>query len=427
MNDVSRLTEVEYFEKSVLATAFRYQQVRSQFRLDPEHFEDERHGAIASRLLSDVSFDHKQLISESVKSPEVYGDYEFIKQIGFMNPPSDKSFMFDQMQVLEHYKQRELAKAIDDYTQEQSAENRVVIRNRIDQLEKIELSQSDGKLDILSKIFKSLYEEQGTAVIKTGIDSLDHLITGMEPAQFNLIAARPSMGKTALALQVARNMEAENEDMEILFFSLETTEMNVTQRILSNMTDVNLMKFKQPKEMMTMEDIDKVLSAIELYNASNIKIYDDARVTPNTVRAAVSNIPKDKTGVIFIDYIQLMDADTKHREKRHILEEVSREMKIIAKEMDVTIIALSQLSRASDARQDKRPVLSDLRETGQLEQDANIVAFCYRDDYYFRDESEGRKDNDAVDLEIIIAKNKDGPTGTAVTKFYKETQRIVGR
>ncbi|GAB3061113.1 DnaB-like helicase C-terminal domain-containing protein [Salinicoccus sesuvii] len=426
MNDISRFTEVEYFEKTVLATAFKYQQIRSQFKLEPEHFEDDRHGAIASRLLSDSSFDYKQLISESVKSPATYGDYEFVKQIGFMNPPSEKSFTFDQTQVLEQYKQRELAKTIDDYTRVQSAENRIRLRNRIDQLEKIELSQGIGKLDTLSHIFKSLYEEKDTAVIKTGLNPLDHLITGMEQGQFNLIAARPSMGKTALALQVARNMEEENKNIEILFFSLETTEMNVTQRILSNMTNVNLMKFKQPKEMMTMEDIDKVLSAIELYNESSIKIYDDARLTPNAVRAAASNVPVDKTGVIFIDYIQLMDADTRHREKRHILEEVSRELKVIAKEMNVTIIALSQLSRASDGRQDKRPVLSDLRETGQLEQDANIVAFCYRDDYYFGNGG-GQRENGAVDLEIIIAKNKDGPTGTAVATFYKETQRIIGR
>lgn len=423
MNDIPNFTDVEYFEKTVLFKALNYPETRKQLRLEPEYFSDQRHSAIAERLLSDLGFDKHQLISEAVKAPNVYGDYEFVQQIAFLDIPTNKGFMADQEQVLEHYKRRELAKAIEEYTNEQNLEKRMDIRNIIDHLEKIDLVQGDKKLDTLAEIFNSLYEKEATTIIKTGINSLDDLIAGFEPGQLNLIAARPSMGKTALALQMSRNMQ--NENTEVIFFSLETTELNVTQRILSNMTGVDLRKFKSPSENMTNDDIDKVIAAIELYHKANIKIIDDARVTPNKVRAAANNIPEGKDGILFIDYIQLMDADTKnHKERRSVIEEVSRELKIIAKDMDVTIVALSQLSRASDNRQDKRPVLSDLRESGQLEQDANIVAFCYRDDYYIREESTDTSNGEGADMEIIVAKNKDGPIGTALTQFYKTVQRI---
>ncbi|WP_051682958.1 DnaB-like helicase C-terminal domain-containing protein [Salinicoccus luteus] len=421
MNDFSRFTEVEYFEKTVLAKALHFPALRRRLRLEPEYFENEKHGALATRLLSDPEFDKQQLISESVKSPEVYGDYEFVKQIVYMDVPTDKGFMFDQEQVAEHYKHRELDKAIKQYTNEPGLAGRMYIRNRIDKLEKIDLVQEDRKCDTLKNIFDSLYNEDSASIIKTGLASLDSLISGVSSKQLILVGARPSMGKTALALQMAQNMQSEQN--EIIFFSAETTEISVTQRILAASTGVNLTKFKEPSRMMTNEEIDKVIDGIKCYQASNIKIMDDASVTTNRVKTAANNIPEGRRGIIFIDYIQLMQSDVRLRDRRAELEEVSRELKIIAKDMDVTIIALSQLSRANDARQDKRPVLSDLRETGQLEQDADMVFFCHREDYYIRN---GGNPSEGSRMEIIVAKNKDGPTGTALTTFQRHNQTISG-
>lgn len=419
MNDIANFTEVQYFEKTVLAKALQFPQTRQQLRLEPEYFDDKRHGAIANKLISDLSFDKQQLISEAIKAPDIYGDYEFVKQIAFLDIPTDKGFLGDQEQVLIHYKRREIAKTIDDYTQEPTIENSMLIRNRIDHLEQIDLLQSDKKLDTLSEIFNSLYEKDTTTIIKSGIDSIDRVITGFEPGQLNIIAGRPSMGKTALALQMALNMADENT--QVIFFSLETTEINLTHRLLSNMSGVHLTKFKEPSKSMTNEDIDRVIAAIEIYHAANVKVIDDARVSPNRIRAEANNIPTGMNGIIFIDYLTLMKSDTQHREKRFEVEEISRELKIIAKEMNVTINALSQLSRGVESRQDKRPLMSDLRESGQIEQDAHLVVLCYRDDYYMRDEEDV---SDGGQLEVIIAKNKDGPTGTALTQFYKTTQRI---
>lgn len=419
MNDIANFTDVEYFEKTVLAKALQFPETRKQMRLAPEYFDDKRHGAIANKLLSDLAFDKQQLISEAVKAPNVFGDYEFVKQIAFLDVATDKGFLFDQEQVLNHYKRREIAKTIDVYTQEPNFENSMTMRNRIDQLEQIDLVQNDKKLDTLSEVFNSLYEENVTTIIKSGIESMDRFIS-FEPAQVNIIAGRPSMGKTALALQVALNVE--NENTQVLFFSLETSEIKLTHRILSNMAGVHLEKFKHPSKSMTNSDIDKVIAAIELYHSANIKIIDDARVTPNRVRAEANNIPSGMNGIIFIDYLTLMKSDNKHSDKRHEVEEISRELKIIAKEQNVTINALSQLSRGPESRQDKRPLMSDLRESGQVEQDADIIALCYRDDYYLRDEEENA--SDGGQLEIIIAKNKDGATGTALTKFYRKVQRV---
>ncbi|MDB0581340.1 DnaB-like helicase C-terminal domain-containing protein [Salinicoccus roseus] len=421
MNDLSRFTEVEYFEKTVLAKALHFPHLRRQLRLEPEYFENDKHGAVAARLLNDPAFDKQQLISESVKSPEVYGDYGFVKQIAYMDVPTDKGFMFDQEQVAEHYKHRELQRAIEQYTNAPGPAGRMNIRSRIDKLEKIDLVQEDSKHDTLNTIFHSLYSEASTTITKTGVASLDRIISGVSPKQLILVGARPSMGKTALALQMAQNMQSEQN--EIIFFSAETTEVSVTQRILATLTGVNLTKFKEPSRMMTSEEIDKVIDGIKSYHFSNIKIKDDATVTPNKVRAAANTMPEGKRGVIFIDYIQLMQSDVRQRDRRTELEEISRELKIIAKDMDVTIIALSQLSRANDARQDKRPVLSDLRETGQLEQDADMVFFCHREDYYVRN---GASPSEDSRMEIIVAKNKDGPTGTAHATFQRHNQRIYG-
>ncbi|WP_342387197.1 DnaB-like helicase C-terminal domain-containing protein [Salinicoccus bachuensis] len=424
MNDLSRFTEVEYFEKTVLAKALNFPNLRRRLRLEPGYFENEKHAALAARLLNDPEFDKQQLISESVKAPEVYGGYEFVKQIAYMEVPTDKGFMFDQEQVLEHYKHRELDKAIERYMNAPTPASRMDIRNRIDKLEKVDLVQADGKRDTLKTIFNSLYNEDSTTIIKTGLVSLDRLISGVSPKQLILVGARPSMGKTALALQMAQNMQSEQN--EIIFFSAETTEVSVTQRILATLTGVNLTKFKEPSRMMTNEEIDKVIDGIKCYHASSIKIMDDSTVTPNKVRTAANNIPEGRQGIIFIDYIQLMQSDDGLRDRRAELEEISRALKVIAKDMNVTIIALSQLSRASDVRQDKRPVLSDLRETGQLEQDADMVFFCHREDYYIRNGGDPSGSTEGSRMEIIVAKNKDGPTGTALTTFRRHDQMISG-
>ncbi|WP_017548627.1 DnaB-like helicase C-terminal domain-containing protein [Salinicoccus carnicancri] len=419
MNEIANFTDVEYFEKTVLAKALLFPELRKQLRLLPEYFDDNRHGAIANKLQSDLAFDKHQLISEAVKLPEVYGNYDFVSQIAFLDIPTDKGFIGDQEQVLKHYKHREIAKTMDAYTQDPSFDNSMAMRNKIDHLEQIDLEQGDKKLDTLAQVFDSLYEENATTIIKTGIDAVDNLIS-FEPAQVNIIAGRPSMGKTALALQMALNVA--DETTQVIFFSLETSEIKLTHRILSNMSGVHLEKFKQPSKSMTNEDIDKVIAAIEIYHGANIKIIDDARVSPNHIRAEANNIPEGMNGVIFIDYLTLMKSDNKHHDKRQEVEEISRELKIIAKEQNVTINALSQLSRGPESRQDKRPLMSDLRESGQVEQDADIVALCYRDDYYLRDEEENP--SEGSQLEVIISKNKDGATGTALTQFFKTTQRI---
>lgn len=429
MNDAASFTDVEYFEKTVLAKALQFPESKKKLRLSPEHFADERHGAIASRLLNDITFDKQQLISESVKSPDVYGDYEFVKQIAFLDIVNANGFLFDQEQVLEHYKRREISKVMNDYNNDPNIENRVAIRHRIDQLESIDLVQRDKKLEVISEIFESFHGTKKSKIIKTGLRNLDSLITGFETGQFNVIAGRPSMGKTALALQMALNIAS--DDTIVLFFSMETREINLTRRILSNMTGVHLEKFKEPEKYMTNEDIDKATAGLELYYNTNIKIIEDAQVTPNRVRSEINNLPDDKNVVVFIDYLQLMGTDSNRRHDNENIRvgEISRELKKITQDIDVTINALSQLSRSVEARQDKRPLMSDLRESGQIEQDAFLIALCYREDYYLRKEAGEDADRSPTkndELEIIIAKNKDGKTGTALTQYYMTTQKIYG-
>ena len=205
--------------------------------------------------------------------------------------------------------------------------------------------------------------------------------------------------------------------------SLETHEKSLTRRLLSNISRVDLHKFKDPYERMTTDEIQRVLEAINVYHDLPTRIRVESKFTPNNIRQIARTAdPKQKTFII-IDYLQLMKTDGRPNTRFDEVSEISRELKMIAQEYPhISIIALSQLSRAVESRNDKRPMMSDLRESGQLEQDANIIMMLYRDDYYNPPEDINPKS--ASPLEVIVAKNKDGMVGTAELDFYKNIQKI---
>ena len=187
------------------------------------------------------------------------------------------------------------------------------------------------------------------------------------------------------------------------------------------MAGVNLSKFTFVKAL-TNEDIDKIITQIDRYSRMDLKVIDQAKVKPSTIRRMMAN-KTDKQKVIVIDYIQLMSSDIKTSDRRLEIESISRDLKILAKETDAVIIVLAQVKREVEQRQDKRPMMSDLKEAGGLEQDADIISFLYRDDYYNPPEIPDTLGKSEV--ECIIAKNKDGATGTTKFDFYKKVQRFT--
>lgn len=416
--------ETMYFEKLILGKLIKFKELRSEFRLEPEYFEDRRHANIANMILRHPEFTYEELLSSAVESPDVYGGYDFVNDIAsieiieIVNP---KSFRNDQEKTLEHYKLREIDKKIQEYQAAKSLETVQSINAEIDRLNKLTINDNGTKTEVLKDMFNSLFEEGSIPIIKTQFNDLDNVIDGIEMNQLNIIAARPSMGKTAFALQMAMNLQ--NDNTEVIFCSAETTEKAVTRRIISNLSGIPLNKFKDPTNLMTIDDIDKVTAAIGLYSKMNIKIFDNAIFTPNKIRALVQGMSADTEKVVFIDYMQLMQSDTKKSSSFDEVTDISRELKILSNEVpNLTIFALSQLSRAVEARNDKRPNMSDLRQSGQIEQDANMIMFLYRDDYYNRDEESSNPNQS--ELEVIVGKNKDGPQGTANVTYYRDTQRM---
>lgn len=421
MSRISDLTETQYFEKLVLAKAIQFEDVRSDFMISPDYFQDARHGNIANIILQNRDFTYEQLITQAVQNPETIGDYDFIRQIIDMEIVSKHSFIWEQEQILKAYKIREIDKKVSEYQNTKNDETIQSINSEIENLNKLQVSRDNKKKNTLMKVFDSLFNESEDPVIKTKFDDLDNLIDGIEANQLNVIAARPSMGKTAFALQMAMNIQSENN--EVIFCSAETKDIKLTRRILSNLSKVPMHKFKSPSNFMTMDDIDNVTSAIGYYSNMNLTVEDDAIFTPNKIRQLVQGKDEHKNKIVFIDYLQLMHSDSKgFMNDTERISEISRQLKILTSDIpNLTIIALSQLNRGVEARMDKRPNMGDLRSSGQIEQDAEMIMFLYREDYYNRPEDL----NTAVsELEVILAKNKDGKQGTAFVKYYKDIQRL---
>ena len=263
--------------------------------------------------------------------------------------------------------------------------------------------------DILVDSFEELQELYNNKKHVTGVPSgfadLDDLTAGFHKSELILIAARPAMGKTAFALNIATNA-ATKYNVPVVVFSLEMSQIQCANRILCSQAMVDSSKYA--KGDIKDEDWEKlVIASGELSDSAGIFIDDTAGITIAEIRAKCRKLKLEKNiGLVVIDYLQLIQGSGRASSREQEIAEISRSLKLLAKEINVPVIALSQLSRAPEARTDHRPMLQDLRESGSIEQDADVVMFIYRDDYY---NPQSEQTNIA---EIIIAKNRSGPVGT---------------
>ena len=263
--------------------------------------------------------------------------------------------------------------------------------------------------DVLVETFAQLEQlynqKQAVTGVPTGFLDLDHRTSGLHKSDLVLIAARPAMGKSAFAINIAANA-ALRAKTPVIIFSLEMSKEQVVSRILSSeaMVDSNKIRTGKIEE----DDWGKLAGSLGSLSEAEIYIDDTPGISITEIRAKCRKLKLEKDiGLVVIDYLQLIQGTGKRNSSREQeISEISRSLKILAKELDVPVIALSQLSRAAEARPDHRPMLSDLRESGAIEQDADIVMFLYRDDYYNQD---SEKKNIA---EVIIAKHRAGATGT---------------
>ncbi len=273
----------------------------------------------------------------------------------------------------------------------------------------------DANIDFLEEKQKNKSLVTG---VPTGFTLLDNLTSGLQNSDLLILAARPSMGKTALALNIARNA-AVDAGVPVAIFSLEMSKEQLSLRRLCAEASIDSARLRSG--FFSMEDWERVTDAAGVLSAAPIFIDDSASLSALEVRAKARRLKMDKNiGLIVIDYLQLMQgrADAERRDLE--ISEISRGLKALAKEINIPVLALSQLNRMLEQRNDKRPRLSDLRESGALEQDADVVAFIYRDEVYNKEETNPRKGI----AEVILAKQRNGPTGEVLMAFLSAYTRF---
>ncbi|MCP4747122.1 MAG: replicative DNA helicase [Desulfobacteraceae bacterium] len=254
--------------------------------------------------------------------------------------------------------------------------------------------------------------------VPTGYTRLDHMTSGLQPSDLVIIAARPSMGKTAFALNMARNA-AVDANIPVAIFSLEMSKEQLSMRLLGSEARVDSQRLRGG--FLNREDWNRITDAASVLSEAPIFIDDSPDISATSIRTKSRRLKMDKgLGMVIVDYLQLMKGKSSTERRDLEISEISRSLKLLAKEINVPVIALSQLNRKLEERSDKRPLLSDLRESGALEQDADVVAFIYRDEVYNKDGANPNKGT----AEIIVSKQRNGPVGTVNLTFLNSHTRF---
>jgi replicative DNA helicase len=264
-------------------------------------------------------------------------------------------------------------------------------------------------VDRIDQLFRSKSSITG---VSSGFADLDDKTSGLQPSDLVIIAGRPSMGKTSFAMNIAENA-AVGHKVPVAVFSMEMPGSQLAMRMMSSLGRINAHRMRTGK--LDDDDWPRLTSAVSLLNEAPIFIDDTAGLTPLDLRARARRIKREHgLGMIIVDYLQLMQSGASEENRATEISNITRSLKGLAKELNVPVIAMSQLNRSVEQRNDKRPVMSDLRESGAIEQDADVILFIYRDEVYNPDSPDKGK------AEIIIGKQRNGPIGTVTLTFLGE-------
>ena len=351
--------------------------------------------------------------------------------------PTAANVEFYTQIVLEKSTRRKLIKTSTNIVKNAYQEDET-IANVLDTAERDILSVSEGRnkagfipiRDVLHDAYESLEERSKNngevTGIATGYIGLDRMTSGLHADELIILAARPSVGKTAFVLNIAKNV-AVNLNETVAIFSLEMGAESLVERIICSHASINAGHLKTGK--LTDEEYTQYFVATGVLAEAPIYIDDTPGIRVSEIRAKCRRLKQERNnlGLVVIDYLQLIEGNGKESRQQEV-SEISRNLKKLAKELKVPVIALSQLSRGVEQRQDKRPIMSDIRETGSIEQDADIVAFLYRDDYYRQEPDENGQVPEVEPnstIEVIIEKNRSGPRGTVELNFMKEFNKFT--
>lgn len=358
---------------------------------------------------------------------ESVGDISYISELA-CSVPSTANFSFYQDTVKAYDRKRKAAsiaarlqKEIVDGDIEKTVQNGI---QALMQLADYTDDADDGDIkSTLIELYHDCEQDLGEITgIASGFSKLDSLTGGFQPSDLIVIGARPSVGKTAFALNICLN--AVEKDI-VLLFSLEMSKKQMVKRAVGLHGNVQSIKLRNPRRFFGKQDWENYSSSIGCMSGKNFEVFDKAGMDIHYIRSMVRKVRRargeEKRILVIIDYLQLIASTQKQQNRQAEISEISRELKHLARDLNVCVIALSQLSRGVENRQDKHPMLSDLCESGQIEQDADVIAFLYRDDYYYADTEKKNV------MEVIVAKQRNGPIGTIELSFQKETGCFLDR
>lgn len=409
------INEQYEIESTVIASLLKKPDLLEKLRIKPYMFQDEYFKGFMEYILDQGKVDLNEIYLKSIKDKEFLNN-NVIGQLYKTDFIGYGFFERYQQDLLQNYQIIKANQLADDFKQSATPETFNEMVEQLKDLTSITTKKEDGTQRYAKQLVEDLYSDEPVERVKTKYQLMDYKIGGFEPSQLIVIAARPSVGKTGFALNMLWNIAKQGHQTS--FFSIETTGKNVLQRLLATITGIELNRIKNVQDL-TPDELTQLTGAVDQILKLGININDDSTTTPQDIRSQAMK-QSDKPQVIFIDYLQLMETDT-NVDRRVAVEKISRDLKIIANETGAIIVVLSQLNRGVESRNDKRPMLSDMKESGGIEADASMAMMLYRDDYY---EQEDVDDSGKSIVECNIAKNKDGETGVIEFEFYKKTQRF---
>lgn len=410
-------------ENMVLGAVLLEPEIIHEITLEPEHFSIAKNQIIFKtmrELISEnVAIDVVTIADKLGDRIENIGGISYLTNLAVSCPSTENVQSYEQI-VFEQYKKRKLVSVAAKFLNERTDETAEEIYKTYLEIQEVGTKKERTKQDVLVEILEEMNEDKGVLTgIDTGFTDLNEMTGGLSGGDLIIIAGRPSMGKTAFALNIALNCCKNGGVVDV--FSLEMPEKQIVQRMLSNFADIQGSKWRNPYRMFSDDDFKKATKAIGIFEDLGIYIHDEPKQTVTDIRAAVRKTQRkhpEQNHVVVIDYLQLITVLGRFERYDLAIGSITKELKQMARQFNVPVILLSQLSRAVEQRQDKRPMMSDLRDSGSIEQDADIIMMLYREDYYDRETQ-----NKNI-VEVNIAKHRNGPVGVIQLLFEREFSKF---
>lgn len=414
----------EQAEQAVIGTILLDGTLFDTLNIEPNHFHNKKHFKIYQSIKNvaekEQDINVVTVVADLDKEINSVGGVSYLTDLSGSVPSTESLKHYEQL-VLEAYRNRESQKAALKYAENPDEQALSELASTIETLQEVGTQQEEmTTYDYLQEIARDMMdppEAHQTNGHKVGFTDLDYMTGGLQKTDLIIIAARPSVGKTAFALNMGAGHCSNGGTTHI--FSLEMGTKQLLQRMISSEARVDGQKWRSMK--FSTQDYECANAAIGTIADWDLHIHEKS----TTINEIISNIRKEVNDnpegnhLVIIDYLQLIRTTGRFERRDLEVGAITRGLKLLAKELDIPIILLSQLSRAVEQRQDKRPMMSDLRESGNIEQDADVVGFLYRDDYY-----DAQSDKQNI-IEIILSKQRNGPVGTVELAFIKEFGKFV--